>query len=114
MACSTGGYTIARHNDVRDLLAGVLSEVLPDVEVEPMLAPFDGEDLPHRTANRKSEARLDVKARGFWSRQQEAFFDVRVTHPKPNLLSRPEVQRHLQKHEGMKKREYGARVVNID
>ena len=34
--CPTGGYPTARHNEVRDLLAGIISEAgLSDVEVEP-------------------------------------------------------------------------------
>ena len=32
------------------------------------------------TSNSTSEARLDMKAGGFWSRGVTAFFDVRVTH----------------------------------
>ena len=53
-------------------------------------------------------------ARGFWSRQQDAFFDVRVTHPKASVLSRSEVLSQLKHHEQMKKRQYCARVNQID
>ena len=35
-----------------------------------------------RTANRQDEARLDIRAQGFWGeRRQDAFFDVRVSTP---------------------------------
>ena len=56
-----------------------------------MLLPYDGEDLNGRTANRSQEARFNIRARGFWTRQQDAFLDVRVTHPKASLLSRSDV-----------------------
>ena len=46
--------------------------------MEPRQQPQDGENLSLRTANHEDEARLDIRATGFWSRGQEAFFDVRV------------------------------------
>ena len=67
LTCPTGGYPSAHHN-------GVLQEVLPDVEIEPRLLPQHGEDISAASANRQPEARLDIRARGFWSRQQDAFF----------------------------------------
>ena len=106
---------MARHDQLRDLLAGVMSEVLPDVQREPVLLPYEGENLPAgRTANVDREARLDIRARDFWSWQQDAFFDIRVTHPKASLLSRAEVLSQLQRNEREKKRQYAARVVHVD
>ena len=65
LTCPCGGYPIARHNEVRNILADTIREVLPDVELEPVLLPYDGEDLNGCTANRSQEARLDIRARGF-------------------------------------------------
>ena len=62
--------------------ADTLQSIAHDVEIEPVLLPFEGENLPGRTANRSTAARLDIRARSFWTRQQDAFFDVRVTNPK--------------------------------
>ena len=56
----------------------MLSEVCYDTEIEPTLVPLSGEDLSNRIANRSNETRLDVRARGFWERRQQAFFDLRV------------------------------------
>ena len=42
------------------------TEICHDVEVEPKLQPLTSERLSHHTANVEEEARLDVKARGFW------------------------------------------------
>ena len=38
------------------------------------------ENLTLLTTNKQNDARLDVKANGFWRKRQTAFFDVRVTH----------------------------------
>ena len=89
--CPAGRYPLARHNELRDLLAAALGEVVSDVELEPRLLPLTDEYLPFRTCNRDAEARVDIRARSFWVRQQEAFFDVWVTHPKASLLSHSEV-----------------------
>ena len=66
------------------------------------------------SANRQPEARLDIRARGFWSRQQYPFFDVRNTDLGPSVLSRPEILGHLRTHERMKKAAYGARVNQVE
>ena len=114
MTCPCGGYSTARHNEVRDLLAAVVGEVFPNVEVEPQLLPLEGECLVGRTANRAPDARLDIRARGFWTRQQDAYFDVRVTHLKASVLSRSEASSQLHSHELQKKRQYAERVNVVD
>ena len=77
LTCPSGGYPSARHNEVRDIISNVLREVLTDVETEPRLLPLDGEaEFTLRTANTSPEARLDIWTRGFWLRQQDAFFQV--------------------------------------
>ena len=112
--CPAGGYPSARHNVLRDLLAAALGEVGSDVELEPRLLPLTDESLPFRTCNRDAEAQVDIRARGFWTRQQEAFFDVRVTHPKASLLSCSEVRSQLLSHERAKKRQYASRIIQVD
>lgn len=114
LTCATGGYPTARHDEIRDTIAVILSELLPDVETEPMLQPLAGEALPGKSANRQAEARLDIRARGFWSRQQDAYFDVRVTDLGPSLLSRSDILSHLQTHERAKKNMYGTRVNLVE
>ena len=80
MVCWRGGFIIQRHNELRDLETEMLSMVCNDVETEPVLQEITGETL-NRGANRAPDARLDISARGFWERQNTAFFDVRVCHP---------------------------------
>ena len=57
-----------RHNDLHDLTARIVSEVCKDTEVEPKLLPLSGEELLGRRTNRSNEARLDIRAPGFWDR----------------------------------------------
>ena len=80
MVCRHGGLIIQRHNEIRDLEAEMLRMVSTDVEIEPVLQEITGEQL-NRGANRAPDARLDIHPRGFWDRQQSAFFHVRVCHP---------------------------------
>ena len=78
-----------RHNELRDLTADLLSEVCPDVCVEPQLQELSGETLSFKTSNTSDEARLDISARSVWSRNQRAFFDVRVFDPSAPKISKP-------------------------
>ena len=96
---------MVRHDDVRDLFDCVLRDAVREVEVEPQLLPLDNEDLPGRTANRSAAARLGIQARGFWSRQRDALFDVRVTHLKADVLTEQEVEQQLENNECEKKRQ---------
>jgi len=59
-----------RHNELRDITAGVLTEVCHSVEVEPTLQPLTGEQLSYRSANVEDGAILDVVAEGFWDCRQ--------------------------------------------
>ena len=80
MICKRGGFVIMRHNELRDLEAELLNIVCSDVQVEPVLQDISGEQL-NRGSNRAPDARLDIRARGFWESQRSAFFYVRVCHP---------------------------------
>lgn len=81
MTCKKGGFICVRHDEVRDLTSGMLREVCNDVSTEPLLLPLDGEHLRYRTANASSEAGVDVSARGFWTRGQVAFLNIRIFDP---------------------------------
>ena len=105
---------IARHNEVRDCITEIAGTTYSDVEVEPVLLPFENESLRYKSANQYTEARLDIKVRGFWTGQQEKKFDIWVTHPKDKLLTLSEIQAQLVRNEQEKKRQYSQRVVNVN
>ena len=48
-----------RHSSIRDITAELLTEVWPNVDIEPTLQPLNGEAFNHRTANTEDNARLD-------------------------------------------------------
>ena len=116
LTCSKGGFTIVRHNEIRDLTAQLLSEVCSDVEVEPRLQPLSGEQFHRLSANRDPEARLDVKARGFWGGTFEcAFFDVRVFNPRARSnAAMPTIAAVYRRHEQAKRRAYEQRVRDVE
>ena len=77
---SNWGPTL-RHNELRDFIAEILSEVCADVCTEPPLQPLSGETLTYTTANVEDGTRLDISAAGFWRGQhQKAYFDVKVSN----------------------------------
>ena len=87
--------------------------VCDDVEVEPVLQEVTGETLNHG-ANKASDARLDIHARGFWKRQRSAFFVVRVFHPNADSYRDLNPKQIYKKHENEKKRHYAEIVMEIE
>ena len=114
MDCHTGGFVNARHDNIRDFEASLLSQVCNDVETEPQLQPVTTETFQLRSANTNPEARLDVRGRGFWRRGQNAFFDVRVTNTNCTSQVNSSITSILRKHEAEKKRMYNDRVMQIE
>ena len=101
--CKKGGFIAQRHDNLRDLFTCLLSRVCKNVEAEPHLLPLTGETLTNRTGNISDEARLDVKAGGFWQRNQTAFFDIRVTHVNSSSQAQKSTQQVFKSHEDSKK-----------
>ena len=114
MICHKGGFPTIRHNEIRDISASLLNEVCHNVGIEPSLQPLSGETFENRTANTSNEARVDIRARGFWNKSQDAFFDVRVFHPNAPSYRSKDLTAIYKKHESDKKREYGQRVREIE
>ena len=114
MVCALGGYPTIRHNELRDLIGSLLTEVCHNVCVEPLLQPLSGETFRSRTTNTSEEARADVRATGFWTRCEEAFFDIRVFHPNAASYKTTSPEDLFRQHERQKKLEYEERIVNID
>ena len=106
LTCRQGGFHTIRHNELRDTLSALLSEVCQEVSTEPPLQPLTGEWLT-RSANKEPNARLDIRARGFWDGMQDAFFDVRVFHPLAPSYRSQKVSALYRQHESKKRLEYG-------
>ena len=115
LCCPTGAFPIVRHDELRDLTADLLSEVCHDVCIEPHLQPLTGESLSYSTANTEENARLDVRAHGFWGlRQQSAFFNERVFHPNAPSYHGLQLEACYRRHENEKCRAYEQRLGEIE
>ena len=62
------GFVAQRHDGVHNQLASRVGKVSTNIKVEPQLQPLDNERFKLRSAVKSPEARLDLKAGGFWSR----------------------------------------------
>ena len=79
LSCPKGGFPSIRHNEIRDIVANLLSEVCNDACIESDLQPINGEQ---HTGYVEDGARLDIAANGFWGRRFEhTYIDVRVFNP---------------------------------
>ena len=78
--------------------------------------PLNGEQVSSGSVT-GDEARLDMRARGFWHSGQSAtvvslpFFEICVTNTNARALSSTQI---YQRHEQEKKRKYNDRVMNIE
>ncbi|XP_076042251.1 uncharacterized protein LOC143026133 [Oratosquilla oratoria] len=113
MICKQGGFICMRHDGVRDLTAQMLQEVCKDGTIEPTLLPLGGENFRFRTSNTSDEARMDVNARGFWTRGQLAFFDMRIFDPMAPCYNLT-IEASHSRNEYEKIRMYEERIQNVD
>ena len=84
-----------------------------DIKIEPELLPVNSQQFKDST-NTQPGARLDVSARGIFSRFERSFCDIRVTYP--NCLSnigKPIADIYVE-HQNQKKDEYEERVIESE
>ena len=114
MNCHLGGFVNARHDNIRDFECGLLKTVGNDVECEPKLQQVTNKEGYCRSAILNDDARLDIRARGFWRHGQNAYFDVRVTNADSSSQQNTSVKQVLRKHELEKKRNYNRRIMEVE
>jgi len=114
MICKKGGFVSLRHNEVRDITYEMMTEVCREVEQEPVLLPLSGEQLRYQTSNIQENARLDISARGFWTRGERAFFDIRVFDPTAPSYINQTLEAAHKRQENEKRRAYEERIINIE
>ena len=115
LICKKGGYVSLRHNSLRDVLAELMENAgCKDVYVEPKLLSTDGVQLPSGS-NIANDARVDVSARSVWNPLERALFDIRVFHPAaPSNRVLSSIPAMYRSHEMQKKREYNARILQVE
>ena len=112
--CHRGGFVNARHDKIRNLESKLLSSILHDVESEPSLQPVVNKQGYRASANLRDDARLDIRARGFFRDGQNAYFDVRVTNADCASQQGKSIKSVLKKHEAEKKLSYNRRVMEVE
>ena len=114
LSCKTGGYTIFRHNRIRDTIAEILREVCTDVVVEPPLTPLESDTHTDNRMNSTDGARLDVACIGLFSPLERTYMDVRIFHAgAPSYRNRTLASLYTE-NENSKKRQYNSRVINVE
>ena len=82
LSCPKGGLPSIRHNKIRDFTADHLTEICPNVNVEPELQTISTETFRYLSTNTQDGARLDIAMNGFWGgRSERAFVDAKVFNP---------------------------------
>jgi len=82
--------------------------------MELRLQLLNGESLNTCSAITTDDARLDIRARCFWSSAQDAYFEVWVFHPHAMSNASGPITAVYRKQEAIKKRAYGQRVRDIE
>ena len=113
LSCKKGGFIAQRHDTIRDLLTLHVSKVCRNVETEPLLQPLDNEVFNLQSTVISREARLDMRAGGFWTPGVTAFFDVRVTHVNSRSNQAKHTATIFKEQENEKKRKYNQRVIDV-
>ena len=93
--------------------AEVLSEICKDVKFEPQLLPLTGEILP-AGSNTADNARTDISAVGLWQPLDRAHLDVKVFNHLAQSNAVKDLQKVYSQHQRSKKREYNARILEVE
>jgi hypothetical protein len=78
LKCKKGGWVGRRHREVLRAWSTLFKRVSPTVVEEPHLGATVGMVFQRDTTTTKLDARADILARGIFSPQQDAYFDVAV------------------------------------
>ena len=114
-SCPHSAFPIIRHNDVCDLTAKLFSEICHGVQIEPHLQPLTGEILRYKSAVHADDARVDIRAAGFWGcRHHHSFFDVRVFNVFAEGNQSTSLAATFHQHKGEKRCAYAERVQEVE
>jgi hypothetical protein len=112
--CKTGGFIHMRHDEPKELFASLASQLFRDVGVEPMLENLTGEVMRYKTARVEEGCRSDVRVRGFWTKEQNAFFEFRIFYPFASSYLSTSLPALYRRQAKERKRQYEERVNKVD
>ena len=73
-----------------------------------------GKKFDCRSAIVWDEARLDISARGFWTKYQMEYFRVRVFDPNTKRYESKSLQQYYRTNEMEKKQKYTKRILQVE
>ena len=114
LSCKKGGFITLRHNHLHNITANLIDQVCHDSRVEPLLQTLTGETFDSKSTNARDEARLEISARGFWTKCQIAFFNVKVLEPNTKRYEGKTLQQYYRTNEMGKKRKYNERILQVE
>ena len=89
----------------------MMSEVCEYTEIEPKFTQSSRENLQGRTSNNSNDASVDIRTQGFRELGQQAFFDIKVFHPKACCYRNKSLQQcHVMNEQGRQRE----RILQID
>ena len=113
--CLRGGFVHQRHNEAQDLFAYECQQAgFKDTEIEPPLLPVEGEEIESKRAKKMDGALSDVRVRGFWGNQQNAFFEFRVFNSCAKSYSQMKPAECYERFETIRSAEYEERINKVD
>jgi len=114
-SCTHDTFPIIQHNEVRDLTASLMTEVCHDVQVEPHLHALSDEVMHHRSAVLDDNARVDIRASGFWRcLHHHTFFDACVFNCFVPSNRSTILVAAFHRHEAEKRRAYEERIREVE
>jgi len=115
LSCPHSAFPIIRHNEIRNLTANLMAEVTHNVQLEPQLYPLSGENLRYCSAIQDDDARVDIRASGFWRcLHHHTVFDVRIFNCLAASNSSSTLATVFRKHELEKRHAYEERIWEVE
>ncbi|KAG0718930.1 hypothetical protein GWK47_051545 [Chionoecetes opilio] len=114
MTCKKGGFVCIRHDEVRDLTASMLREVCHGRlhRANPSASRWGTPAV--QDSQYRPEARVDICARGFWTRGQRTFLNIRIFDPMAASHRELSLEAVHHRNELEKIRAYGDRILQVD
>lgn len=108
-----------RHTNIVNVLASAMNRAFIDVENEPVLQPVTEHQKAkiiekNKNAILDDDARSDIRVNGFWTHNEQAFFDIRVFYPHAKSYENKNIEEVYKIHRNEKKSHYSQRILQVE
>ena len=108
------GFLSLRHNELRDITANLLTEIYPDVQIEPMLLSLSGKQFSYQSAITHDNARSDIAVSNFLSSTQRSYLNIHVFNPFSQSHNKSSINACHRCNEKDKRCQYEERIRNVE